>query len=301
MFKRTIMMVLLIGLLANARVGYAEVPHNLNVGDEFSFTISDYVFSDQVNGTEYMTASSPFKSGDTVEVSITNIGTASSSDDLFLGDEVTFFNITETFHGDQRYDSSTILDGWYPIVVGFAFLYQLSGFLLLDYPESAYFGAPSSTDTDPIEGTGFPYFATSNESFYIEMADEFNSSMFDLGSGFETSTATGSSEFDDSSKQFNMMVDAVVRDTNQTSAGDPVSLEILFKLDLKIDVPRSLVTSFSIEYKFSLSIGSASKLTHYKLGFVEGGGAGLDSIPYPGLLLILGSIVTVSVLLRKRR
>lgn len=203
--------------------------------------------------------------------------------------------------GDSEYQSLSVIDSWSLLVDTFSFLYFLSGLILFDYPDSVYFGAPTqSTNESPFKGTGLPYFATSNSTYYEELDSNFNASSYALDLGLEESVATGSSNFDSDTNTFTQSLDARVSDTNTTSSGASVSLNIVFKFDVAVDVSRSLVTKFFVEYKFELVSGSASSLTHYRIGMTEGSG-GSSSLPGPSLWLAFGSLFVVSILLRRRK
>ncbi len=172
---------------------------------------------------------------------------------------------------------------------------------LNDYPESGYFGVPSQTNIEsPFKGTGLPYFATSNTTYYEELDNDFNETQHALDLGFEESVLTGSSNFDSRRNVFTESLKLEISDTNMTSSGDPVSLGIVLNFDVEVDVSRSVVRKFFVEYLLDLVIGSASSLTHYRIGMVEGDGSS-SSVPGPGVWLAFGSLFVVAIVHRRRQ
>ncbi len=301
-YLRSAIILFTFGILLTGNQGYA-IPHTLQVGDSFTFSITDFVILDEVNGTNYVSDDSPIREGDKIEVTIESIENGTFMVDPTSAPLVgTVVNVTEKV-GDESYESISVLDGWADLVTVFAFLYLFSGLFLIDYPESGSFVAPSqpTDDNDVTGGTGLPYFATSNESYYKQMADGFNTSFYSFGSGYDISTVDGNSNYDPSTAIFSQNLEAKVTDTNQTSRGDAVSLEIIFKYDVSVDVARSLVMKFYAEFKFFLSIGEASRLMHFKLGFIEGVDGGASPAPALNIFIALVGLIVISVALRRRK
>lgn len=75
MMRRLIVLFFLVGILGTASFSFAVPPYNLNEGDTFTFSITDLVLSNQVNGTEYYDVEVPISAGDMVEVTIDGIET----------------------------------------------------------------------------------------------------------------------------------------------------------------------------------------------------------------------------------
>ncbi len=295
-------------MLLNSSIGLAAMPHTLKVGDTFTFSITDLAFKNQVNGTEYDTTNPPFKAGDTVDVTIDNIGSATVDAGLTQS-ETTYFNITEKVGGNE-YKSSTVLDEWMSIYLVFTLLLAFSTFSLITYPETGYFGPPSNETSgetgSTFNGTGLPYFATSNESYYEKAEGMFNDTQVNLGDqSFDEFTTASSAKYDKDAKEFTAKLDVGIKDQNQTSSGEAASLEIALNFYLTVDVARSLVTYMYANYLFSMSIGSASTLTQMTFGFKEGtqggGGVGGSSVPAPSIFLVFSALVAIGVIQRRRK
>ena len=309
---RSVIIAFLVGILLLSALPQARGIENVafSVGDEFEFTITDFMESEKVNGTEYYTSqtSEMFTEGDTIKVTVTNIEVFTQESDFFGPEEFVGINYTAEM-GDNTYDGFSALDEWTGVLLFGTLLYAFSTF----GAPYASFEAPTKTSEPVMEEDGqfsMPLFATSNASFYQEYVDKVTSTTTS-----ETTTATSesisvvkddiSASYDAENEKFSLFMNLRWEGGGEHYTGKQWTGFSELKFELNIDVSRSIVTKLFMSWQLSIEVDDASKDSALKLGFVEGttDKGALGGLELPGFtwMIALGSLAVMAVTIKRKR
>jgi hypothetical protein len=299
--QTTILAVFISTIMITTPIAYAEtVPLAIEVGDKYRFRIIEERYDHFINGINYG-VDKTFDGN--IEVEITKIE---------LKDDDTVVTMIRDQNGTKEQVES-VVDDWEFVFGVFGFL-LIIGFLFgIPKPAESQFIPPDETSTTIDELLNelfeiYPFFATTNSSYYEELVDYFNGleneldiNLTDDETVTQNKVRSEGKKTEDDKYSFNLELDLAYE--GETSGKD-YEMGYKYHFFALIDYTNSLVESLKLNFQVKRVLEAQNSLIDIAIEFGKASsGFGIDidfsQLSYSSFFVFLSAIIVVSLITRR--